>query len=43
MEQLAKALGAHIRKQRKACRLSQDALAIACGIDRKRSTNPICQ
>lgn len=34
MNQLAKALGARIRTQRKACRLSQDALALACSIDR---------
>ncbi|WP_192034959.1 helix-turn-helix transcriptional regulator [Halomonas sp. YLGW01] len=34
MDPLAKALGARIRKQRKACRLSQDALALACSIDR---------
>lgn len=34
MDQLAKALGARIRTQRKACRLSQDALALACSIDR---------
>lgn len=34
MDQLAKALGARIRTQRKVCRLSQDALALACGIDR---------
>lgn len=34
MEQLAKALGARIRAQRKACRISQDALALACSIDR---------
>ena len=34
MDQLAKALGVRIRTQRKACRLSQDALALACGMDR---------
>ena len=34
MEQLAKALGIRIRAQRKACRFSQDALALACNIDR---------
>ncbi|HBO1833579.1 TPA: helix-turn-helix transcriptional regulator [Pseudomonas aeruginosa] len=34
MDQLAKALGNRIRMQRKACRLSQDALALACSIDR---------
>ncbi|WP_172118816.1 helix-turn-helix domain-containing protein [Halomonas hibernica] len=34
MDQLAKALGARIRMQRKARRLSQDALALACNIDR---------
>lgn len=34
MDQLAKALGERIRTQRKACRLSQDALALACSIDR---------
>ena len=34
MDQLAKALGVRIRMQRKACRLSQDALALACSIDR---------
>lgn len=34
MDQLAKALGERIRMQRKACRLSQDALALACNIDR---------
>ncbi|SFP67831.1 Helix-turn-helix domain-containing protein [Geopseudomonas sagittaria] len=34
MDQLAKALGARIRTQRKACRLSQDALALACSLDR---------
>lgn len=34
MDPLAKALGARIRTQRKACRLSQDALALACSIDR---------
>ena len=34
MEKLAKALGERIRAQRKACRVSQDALALACNIDR---------
>ena len=34
MDQLAKVLGARIRTQRKACRLSQDALALACSLDR---------
>ncbi|SDS21593.1 helix-turn-helix domain-containing protein [Pseudomonas oryzae] len=34
MDQLAKALGVRIRTQRKACGLSQDALALACSIDR---------
>ena len=34
MEQLAKALGIRIRTQRKTCGLSQDALALACNIDR---------
>ncbi|WP_374439501.1 helix-turn-helix domain-containing protein [Pseudomonas panipatensis] len=34
MNQLAKALGARIRTQRKASGLSQDALALACSIDR---------
>lgn len=34
MDQLAKALGTRIRTQRKACRLSQDVLALACSIDR---------
>ncbi|WLI04537.1 helix-turn-helix transcriptional regulator [Pseudomonas sp. FP597] len=34
MENLAKALGERIRTQRKACLLSQDALALACSIDR---------
>ncbi len=34
MEKLAKALGERIRMQRKACRISQDALALACNIDR---------
>ena len=34
MEQLAKALGTRIRAQRKTCGLSQDALALACNIDR---------
>ncbi|TVT70878.1 MAG: helix-turn-helix transcriptional regulator [Pseudomonas sp.] len=34
MDTLAKALGERIRVQRKACRISQDALALACNIDR---------
>jgi transcriptional regulator with XRE-family HTH domain len=34
MDKLAKALGERIRRQRKACRISQDALALACNIDR---------
>ena len=34
MEQLAKALGARIRTQRKARQISQDALALICNIDR---------
>ncbi len=34
MEKLAKALGERIRMQRKACRISQDALALACNLDR---------
>lgn len=34
MEQLAKALGTLVRTQRKTCGLSQDALALACNIDR---------
>jgi transcriptional regulator with XRE-family HTH domain len=34
MDQLAKALGAKIRAQRKAKGLSQDNLAYACGLDR---------
>ncbi len=34
MDPLAQALGARIRTERKACRLSQDALALACRIDR---------
>jgi len=34
MDKLAKALGERIRMQRKACRISQDALALACSIDR---------
>jgi len=34
MEQLAKALGARIRTQRKARRISQDVLALICNIDR---------
>ncbi|AGI22754.1 hypothetical protein H681_04370 [Pseudomonas sp. ATCC 13867] len=31
---MAKALGERIRSQRKVCRISQDALALACSIDR---------
>lgn len=34
MDKLAKALGERIRMQRKACRISQDALALACSLDR---------
>lgn len=34
MRQLAKAIGARIRTERKARNLSQDALALACSIDR---------
>lgn len=34
MDKLAIALGERIRAQRKACRISQDALALACEIDR---------
>lgn len=34
MEQLAKAVGIKIRAERKTRKLSQDALALACGIDR---------
>ncbi|MBC8649242.1 MULTISPECIES: helix-turn-helix domain-containing protein [Pseudomonadaceae] len=34
MEYLAKALGERIRAQRKVCHISQDALALACSIDR---------
>jgi transcriptional regulator with XRE-family HTH domain len=34
MDKLAKALGKRIRVQRKACRISQDSLALACNIDR---------
>ncbi|MBB2496489.1 helix-turn-helix domain-containing protein [Aquipseudomonas ullengensis] len=34
MDKLAKALGGRIRAQRKACQISQDALALACSIDR---------
>ncbi|MCY1534044.1 helix-turn-helix protein [compost metagenome] len=34
MDNLAKALGGRIRAQRNACRISQDALALACSIDR---------
>ncbi|AVZ17420.1 MULTISPECIES: helix-turn-helix domain-containing protein [Pseudomonas] len=34
MDNLAKALGKRIRTQRKACRISQEALALACSIDR---------
>ena len=32
MDKLAKALGERIRTQRKACSISQDALALACNI-----------
>lgn len=34
MQQLAKAIGARVRTERKARHLSQDALALACSIDR---------
>ncbi|UZM16247.1 helix-turn-helix domain-containing protein [Pseudomonas kielensis] len=34
MDKLAKALGELIRAQRKARRISQDALALSCNIDR---------
>jgi transcriptional regulator with XRE-family HTH domain len=34
MDNLAKVLGERIRAQRKICRMSQDALALACSIDR---------
>lgn len=34
MDKLAKALGKRIRAQRKVCQVSQDALALACSIDR---------
>ncbi|WP_417702886.1 helix-turn-helix domain-containing protein [Pseudomonas sp.] len=34
MDKLARALGKRIRMQRKVCRISQDALALACNIDR---------
>lgn len=34
MEQLAKTVGIRIRAQRKTNNLSQDALALECGIDR---------
>ena len=34
MDKLARALGERIRAQRKACGISQDALALACSIDR---------
>lgn len=34
MEQLAKAVGVRIRTERKSRNFSQDALALACGIDR---------
>ena len=34
MGTLAKALGERIRMQRKVCRISQDALALACSLDR---------
>ncbi len=34
MDKLAKAVGERIRMQRKAGRISQDALALACSLDR---------
>ena len=34
MDNLAKALGERIRAQRKTCQISQDAVALACSIDR---------
>jgi transcriptional regulator with XRE-family HTH domain len=34
MDNLAKVLGERIRAQRKICQMSQDALALACNIDR---------
>jgi transcriptional regulator with XRE-family HTH domain len=34
MDNLAKAVGERIRKKRKSSGFSQDALAVACGIDR---------
>lgn len=34
MDHLAKAVGKRIQLQRKACRLSQDTLALTCQIDR---------
>ena len=34
LDNLAKAVGERIRKQRKANGISQDALAVACSIDR---------
>ncbi len=34
MEQLANAIGRRVRAERKTRNLSQDALALACGIDR---------
>lgn len=34
MGQLAKAIGRSVRAERKTRNLSQDALALACGIDR---------
>lgn len=34
MRRLAKAIGARVRTERKARHLSQDALALACSIDR---------
>ncbi|OHC31626.1 MAG: transcriptional regulator [Pseudomonadales bacterium RIFCSPLOWO2_12_59_9] len=34
MDKLAQALGERIRAQRKTCGMSQDALALACSIDR---------
>lgn len=34
MREIAKTVGTKIREERKAKQLSQDALALACGIDR---------
>ncbi|MNF44683.1 hypothetical protein D3C84_257980 [compost metagenome] len=34
LDKVAKVLGERIRAERKACRISQDALALACTIDR---------